>query len=76
MTEKERQRLVQDLRYRIMCLAPDVQPSEVRLEVDHGILPIIQKLMDKVVARKQEEFMYDNGLRENWESPRCLDEQA
>jgi len=56
MTMKERERLIQDLRYWILCLAPGIPPNEIRLEVDHGIMPIIDKLLDKVVARalKQE----------------------
>ena len=63
MTEKERQQLARDIHYRISLLAPGLQHGEVRLEVDHGILPIIQKLIDKVVARVEEEIETSGGSR-------------
>lgn len=69
MTEKERQQLARDLHYRISLLSPGLPHNEVRLEVDHAILPIITRLMDKVVARAIEQFIRDNGIRRNWESP-------
>ena len=57
MTLKERQRLSMDIQTRIHFLtAHKVPSSEVRLEVEHGILPLITRAMDKVVARTREEI--------------------
>ena len=62
MTIKERDQLSRDIQFRIMCLhdaekvggSLTLAASEVRLEVEHGILPIITRVMDKVVRRAQE----------------------
>ncbi len=58
MTMKERDQLSRDIQFRIMCLKVDgnlyLSAAEVRLEVEHGIMPIIVRAMDKVVRRTQE----------------------
>lgn len=58
MTTKERDQLSRDIHFRIMCLNSDenhaLLASEVKLEVEHGIMPIIVRAMDKVVRRTQD----------------------
>ena len=58
MTMKERDQLSRDIQFRIMCLKVDgnihLSASEVRLEVEHGIMPIITRVMDKAVRRAQD----------------------
>ena len=57
MTLKERQRLSMDIQTRIHFLTSHKVPSsEVRLEVEHGILPLIESAMKKVVRRAQGEI--------------------